>query len=167
MSYFRPLPLLVLALGLALSACKPTPPVATADADAALATTPAVAGAAPAAAGAECPYADFSVFLARFGNEIALQETSVADPLVKEHYDASAEPEPKLITEQVPLSAVEWPVIPDPATLTRQGRELQVTPQQDGSMQVRIRKPDTGDQQAYTFAQKPCWQLVRMIDESL
>lgn len=147
----------MLALGLVLAACRQAPPAAA----------PAVADAALAAPGAECPHPDFNVFLVRFGNEIALQEISVADPLVIEHYDANAEPEPGRVTEQVPLSAVQWPVIPDPATLARQGRELQVAPQQDGSMRVRIRTPDTSDQQTYTFARKPCWQLVHMIDESL
>ena len=65
------------------------------------------------------------------------------------------------------MAEVEWPVIPDPAALSRQGRELQVTPQADGSVQVLIRKPNTSDQQIYTFAQKPCWTLVKREDESI
>jgi len=34
-------------------------------------------------------------------------------------------------------------------------------------MQVRIRATDTSDQQTYTFRQQPCWQLVRVEDESI
>ena len=39
--------------------------------------------------------------------------------------------------------------------------------QDDGSMKVLIRTPDTSNQQSYYFAQRPCWQLVRMTDESI
>ena len=69
--------------------------------------------------------------------------------------------------EMISIFEVEWPVIPDPATLSRLGRELQITPQADGSVQVRLRTPNTSDQQIYTFAQKPCWQLQSVDDQSI
>jgi hypothetical protein len=171
LSQSRSLALLALSLGLALTACKPTEPTTpagTQPATPAPATTAATtAPAAPADAATQCPHADFNTFLAHFGNDIALQEKSVADPLLTESIDANAEPEPAKVTKQVPLAEVEWPVIPDPAALSRQGRELQVTPQADGSVQVLIRKPNTSDQQIYTFAQKPCWQLQSVDDQSI
>jgi hypothetical protein len=170
----RPVALLALALGLALSGCKPAPQAAPADAAApaptstATATTPATpVAAAPADASASCPHPVFDDFLKHFGNEIALQETSTADPLVDSHIDSEAEPEPRKVEEKVPLAKVEWPVMPDPATLQRQGREMQVTRLPDGQVQVQMRTPDTSDQQIYTFAQKPCWQLVKREDESI
>ena len=91
MNQLRPVALLALALGLALSGCKPAPQAAPAPADAAApaptstaaATTPAAPVAAPAAdASASCPHPVFDDFLKHFGNEIALQETSTADPLL-------------------------------------------------------------------------------------
>ncbi|EQM87893.1 hypothetical protein [Stenotrophomonas hibiscicola] len=174
MNQLRPVALLALALGLALSGCKPAPQAAITDAAApapsstAAATTPATpVAAAPADASASCPHPVFDDFLKHFGNEIALQETSTADPLLDSHIDADAEPEPRKVEEKVPLAKVEWPVMPDPATLQRQGREMQVTRLPDGQVQVQMRTPDTSDQQIYTFAQKPCWQLVKREDESI
>jgi len=174
LNQLRPVALLALALGLALSGCKPAPQAAITDAAApapsstAAATTPATpVAAAPADASASCPHPVFDDFLKHFGNEIALQETSTADPLLDSHIDADAEPEPRKVEEKVPLAKVEWPVMPDPATLQRQGREMQVTRLPDGQVQVQMRTPDTSDQQIYTFAQKPCWQLVKREDESI
>ncbi|MDT9582147.1 hypothetical protein RS982_12645 [Stenotrophomonas indicatrix] len=174
MNQLRPVALLALALGLALSGCKPAPQAAPADAAApaptstAAATTPVAPGATTAAeAAGNCPHPVFDEFLKHFGNEIALQETSTADPLLDSHIDAEAEPEPRKVEEKVPLAKVEWPVMPDPATLQRQGRQMQVTRLPDGQMQVQMRTPDTSDQQTYTFAQKPCWQLVKREDESI
>ncbi|WP_414612799.1 hypothetical protein [Stenotrophomonas pavanii] len=174
MNQLRPVALLALALGLALSGCKPAPQAAPAGAAApapastAAATAPATpVAAAPADASAGCPHPVFDDFLKHFGNEIALQETSTADPLLDSHIDAEAEPEPRKVEEKVPLAKVEWPVMPDPATLQRQGREMQVTRLPDGQVQVQMRTPDTSDQQVYTFAQKPCWQLVKREDESI
>ena len=167
--------LLALSLGILLAACKPeAAAIAPADAAAPAATSPAAATGAPAAAAsvtaaaaaATCPQADFDAFLPQFGCEIALQETSVADPLVRERYDTRGD-EPTLVSEKVPLSEVTWPVMPNPSGLKDVGREMQVTRQDDGSMKVLIRTPDTSDQQAYYFAQRPCWQLVRMTDESI
>ena len=172
LSQSRSLALLALSLGFALSACKPAQPPAPAAADPA-APPMASAPATPPAAGtatdpsAQCPQPEFDAFLAQFGHDIAVQEKATADPLISESVDPQAQPEPAQVTRQVPLAEVEWPVMPDPAGLSRQGREMQVTPQADGSMQVRIRKPDTSDQQTYTFAQKPCWQLQRVVDESI
>ena len=166
----RSLTVLALSLSLALSACKPTPSAETTAAADPAAATPAAAPITATAAdttAAQCPHADFNAFLTYFSNDIALQEKFVADPLTVESVDAEAQPEPRPVTKQVPLAEVEWPVMPDTATLPRQGREMQVTPQADGSVQVRINKPDTSDQQTYTFAQKPCWQLQKVVDESI
>ncbi|MEC4338588.1 hypothetical protein VPH13_07640 [Stenotrophomonas pavanii] len=174
MNQLRPVALLALALGLALSGCKPAPqaapagtaaPAPASTAAATAAATPVAA--APADASASCPHPVFDDFLKHFGNEIALQETSTADPLLDSHIDGEAEPEPRKVEEKVPLAKVEWPVMPDPATLQRQGREMQVTRLPDGQVQVQMRTPDTSDQQVYTFAQKPCWQLVKREDESI
>lgn len=172
--------LLALSLSILLAACKPdAAPSAPADAAAPIAAAPAEAPvAAPAAAdpttpvntadaSATCDYADFDKFLPQFGREIALQEKSVADPLLSERYDTEAQDEPTLVSEKVPLSEVTWPVMPNPSGLKAVGREMQVTRQDDGTMKVLIRTPDTSNQQSYYFAQRPCWQLVRMADESI
>ncbi|MGV8960969.1 MAG: hypothetical protein ACOH1V_11405 [Stenotrophomonas sp.] len=154
--------LLAFSLSAVLAACTPDAAPTAALAAGSATAAPAVADASPS-----CPYPTFEAFLPHFGNEIVLQEKSVADPLVSEYIDTAAEPEPQLVSQKIPLREVTWPVMPDPATLPRQGREMEVTHQDDGSMKVLIRKPDTSDQQSYYFTQRPCWQLVRMVDESI
>ncbi|WP_367347243.1 hypothetical protein [Stenotrophomonas bentonitica] len=168
--------LLAVSLSILLAACKPdaaaiapanaAPPTTTASTVAPEASEPAAPGATTADAPASCAHADFEAFLPQFGREIALQEKSVADPLVSERYDTQGD-EPKLVTENVPLADVTWPVMPNPSGLKDMGREMQVSRQDDGSMKVLIRTPDTSNQQSYYFAQRPCWQLVRMTDESI
>lgn len=178
LSHLRPMTLLALSLSVLLAGCKPnaaepaTPtdaapttaqPAAPADAAPADTAVPATATAEPQA---NCPYPEFEAFLPHFGAEIALQEKATADPLVSEHVDVS-EVEPKQVVQQIALADVEWPVMPDPASPRSKAREITTTAQGDGSMKVQFRTPDTSDQQSYYFAQKPCWQLVRKVDESI
>ena len=170
----RSLVLLAPALGLVLSACTPAPQPAPADAPAPAAAPASTATAvepapapAPAVATAACPHPAFDTFLKHFGNEITLQEKATADPLLDSYVDAGAEPEPRTVQRPVALADVEWPVMPDPAGLAGQGRQMQVTAVADGQMQVQIRTPDSSDQQTYTFAQRPCWTLVKRGDESI
>ncbi|PSM12910.1 hypothetical protein [Stenotrophomonas maltophilia] len=170
MRRYRSPAVLMLACSVTLVACAPAPqttPTAAAPAVPAPATTPAVITPAPAPARSECPYPDFDAFLKHFGNEITLQEKATADPLLDSYIDAEAEPEPRKVESRLALADVEWPVMPDPAALAGQGRELQVNTLADGQRQVQIRTPDSSDQQTYTFAQAPCWTLVKREDESI
>ncbi|MFL9583451.1 hypothetical protein [Stenotrophomonas sp. AB1(2024)] len=163
--------LLALSLSILLAACKPdaapTAPAEAAAPVAAPATAEPIAPATAADASPTCELADFDAFLPEFGKKIALQEKSVADPLLSERYDTQGQGEPTLVSEKVPLSEVTWPVMPNPSGLKAVGREMQVTKEADGTMKVLIRTPDTSNQQSYYFAQRPCWQLVRMADESI
>lgn len=163
----RSLALLAPALGLALSACTPAPQPAPAEAPAPAAAPASTAKAVEPAPAVACPHPAFDTFLKHFGNEITLQEKATADPLLDSYVDAGAEPEPRTVERPLALADVEWPVMPDPAGLAGQGRQMQVTAVADGQMQVQIRTPDSSDQQTYTFAQKPCWTLVKREDESI
>lgn len=157
MRRYRASAVLVLVAGLGAAACTPAPQAPPAEA----------APAAPARASADCPYPEFDAFLAHFGSEIALQEKATGDPLLDSYIDPEAEPEPRKVESRLALSDVEWPVMPDPAALAGQGRELQVSTLADGQRQVQIRTPDSSDQQTYTFAQAPCWTLVKREDEAI
>ena len=175
--------LLALSLSILLAGCKPdTAPAPAAEgtaataAPAAQASPAAAADTAPPAAPAEptgadakaaCPYPDFETFLPHFGREIALQEKSTADPLISEYVDVNADPEPAQVVKQIPLAEVTWPVMPNPASAGSKAREITHTTQPDGSIKVQFRTPNTSDQQSYYFAEKPCWQLVRKVDESI
>ncbi|MDT3487943.1 hypothetical protein [Stenotrophomonas maltophilia] len=167
---YRSAAVLMLASGVVLVACTPAPQAPRTAAEAAPApAAPATTAAepTPVAARGECPYPEFDVFLKHFGNEITLQEKATADPLLDSYIDAEAEPEPRKVESRLALADVEWPVMPDPAALAGQGRELQVNTLADGQRQVQIRTPDSSDQQTYTFAQAPCWTLVKREDESI
>lgn len=177
--------LLALSLSLMLAGCKPNAaePAAPTDTAPAAVTPAATTGAAPAGttdtadkapaepvaadAQASCPYPDFDTFLPHFGAEIALQEKATADPLISEYVDVTADPEPAQVVQQIPLAEVTWPVMPNPASAGSKAREITHTTQPDGSIKVQFRTPNTSDQQSYYFAQKPCWQLVRKVDESI
>lgn len=91
----------------------------------------------------------------------------MADPLPSERVDVNAEPEPRMVSENIALREVTWPVMPDPATLPEAGREISVSGQPDGGMTVLISTPNTSNQQRYHFARRPCWQLVRVVDEAV
>jgi len=162
----------LLALSSLLAACKPAPTSAenAAAAPQPAAATPATAppaGTSATAPASDCPITDFEAFAQRFGREISFQELTTADPLTMERYDAQAQPEPRRVTEQVALDDVTWPVMPDLTGLETSGRRHEIAPIADGGMRIRIHTPDTSDQQTYEFRQAPCWQLQRVVDESI
>ncbi|WP_425510713.1 hypothetical protein [Xanthomonas floridensis] len=126
---------------------------------------PTTAAPAPAPA-ASCPDADFSAFLKRFSAEIAVQEKATANPLTMIQLDPEAQPEPAPVAHDVPLAKVEWPVIPNLDAARNGGREVVVS-EDAGGRQVLVRTPNSGDQQVYHFAQRPCWTLVKVDDQSL
>lgn len=170
MCRYRSAAVLMLACAVVLVACTPAPQAPhTATEASSAAAAPATTPAEPTAVAArgECLYPDFDAFLKHFGNEIALQEKATADPLLDSYIDAEAEPEPRKVESRLARADVEWPVMPDPAALAGQGREMQVSLLADGQRQVQIRTPDSSDQQTYTFAQAPCWTLVKREDESI
>ncbi|MDR6989991.1 hypothetical protein [Luteimonas sp. 3794] len=147
---------LLVSLALALAACAPAsnpaaPPVAV--------TNPAPA--------ATCPSESFDAFIERFGREIAFQELATSDPLVIERYDIAAEPEPRRVVQEIALADVVWPVMPRLDLMSGRGRVYDIAPTAENRMEVQIRTPDTSDQQRYVFGQSPCWQLQRVVDESI
>lgn len=150
-----------LALGVVLAACKPQQGESTA-----VTSLPSATAAAPAQATPRCPDADFDGFLHRFSADIAVQEKATANPLTMIRVDPDAQPEPTPVSREVPLAEVEWPVIPTLDEARRGGREVVVSENADGR-QVLVRKADTSDQQVYHFAQRPCWTLVKVDDQSL
>ena len=127
--------------------------------------TPAAATHAEPSAG--CPIENFDAFIERFGREIAFQELATSDPLFVERYDTAAEPEPRRVVRELALADVVWPVMPRLDLLSGRGRVYDIAPTADGRMEVQIRTPDTSDQQRYVFGQSPCWQLQRVVDESI
>ena len=141
-------------LSLVLVACAPT-------------SNSAAAQPAATATASACPIDSFDVFIERFGREIAFQELTTADPLIVERYDTDAEPEPRRVVADVALADVVWPVMPRLDLVGGSGRTYDIAAVADGRMEVQVRTPDTSDQQRYVFGKSPCWQLQRVVDESI
>ncbi len=141
-------------LSLVLVACAPT-------------SNSAAAQPAARATASACPIDSFDVFIERFGREIAFQELTTADPLIVERYDTDAEPEPRRVVADVALADVVWPVMPRLDLVGGSGRTYDIAAVADGRMEVQVRTPDTSDQQRYVFGKSPCWQLQRVVDESI
>lgn len=156
--------LLASGLALALAGCRAEVPDAPASAAAAAAQA---SGTSPSAPQADCPIDDFAAFAARFGREISFQDLTSADPLTFERFDAQTEPEPALVVDTVALDDVVWPLMPNLELLEGQGRTYDIQLDGNGQARVIVRTPDTSDQQIYHFAQAPCWQLQRVVDESI
>lgn len=145
--------LIIASLALALPACAPA--------------TPSAAPVDTASEAAICTVEAFDRFIERFSRDAAFQRRATADPLIVERYDTAAEPEPRRVESNVALADVAWPVMPSLERLADSGRTHTVASGADGRMDVVIRTPDTSDQQIYVFRQTPCWQLQRVIDESI
>lgn len=145
-------------LSVVLVACAPTSNSAAAQ----TAAQPAATATASA-----CPIDSFDVFIERFGREIAFQELTTADPLIVERYDTDAEPEPRRVVADVALADVVWPVMPRLDLVGGSGRTYDIAAVADGRMEVQVRTPNTSDQQRYVFGKSPCWQLQRVVDESI
>jgi len=127
----------------------------------------AAPGSASAQAHTHCPIADFEAFIQRFSDDIEFQKQSTADPLRMVRYDTQAEPEPRQVVTQVRQAEVAWPVLHRLDDLRAEGRNVALGAPTDGRAALKVWMPDTSDQQIYLFAQAPCWQLNRVIDESI
>jgi hypothetical protein len=132
----------------------------------ALLIAPSLAAAAPALAA--CPATTFDGFLAAFSESAAVQRQYTANPLTTHTIDPAAEPEPRMVTNRLPLNAVRMPIMPGKAERKRDGLLTKTAPQQDGTMGVKLAKADTGYQLLYRFRREgTCWQLIEYTDESL
>jgi hypothetical protein len=158
----------LLTLLLALAAC--TPAATPADAQTTTGAPPVVnasAAAATATPAATCEDADFPAFLARFAGNADVQRASTADPLTMESVDADAQPEPAPVTRQVPLGEVEFPVMA--GNVQREAEGLVETVKELGTdgREVTHAIHDTGAQMRFEFRAGPCWNLVRVSDDSI
>ncbi len=114
-----------------------------------------------------CKVEGIENFVTRFSHNIAIQEAQTAKTVVFEGLDMEADPEPKKTSKEVPLADVEWPVMPDMATLERQKLQAEYKDGANGNKIVVIKGTDGGEYMEYEFAKQPCWTLVRVSDQSM
>ncbi|NTG51690.1 hypothetical protein G6M04_30290 [Agrobacterium rhizogenes] len=116
---------------------------------------------------AACPNESFEKFVTRFSHEIAVQEKSTARTVIFEELDTDAQPEPKKTSKKVPLSMVEWPVMPDMTFLKDRNLQSEFKNLANGNKQVVLRGTDDGAYMEFEFRQQPCWTLIRVSDQSM
>lgn len=154
----------LLAFLLTLAACKPAAAPAAPEGAASPQPQAPAAASTPTAA---CPDTDFAAFLQRFASSADTQRAATANPLTMESVDAEAMPEPRRVTKQVPLAEVTFPVMPAPAQREAEGLQETITEASATDRMVKHAVPDSGVQVRYEFHAAPCWQLVRVSDDTI
>jgi hypothetical protein len=149
------------AIVLAMAGCQPAQPAASAQPTS---VAPAQAATDRAAA---CPEADFDAFLTRFAADPAFQKAWTADPLTMDKVDAAAQPEPAVVTSQVPRADVSFPLLAQEAKRMAEGVQTEVAAVDGEMREVTVRIPESDAQHRLRFRADPCWTLVRFSDDSL
>lgn len=128
----------------------------------------ALATASAAQAAPACPATNFSGFVTAFAEAPAVQRAFTADPLMNEHIDPAAEPEPATVAEMLAGNSRAFPVMPDAAAQKRQGLQQKISADANGDEVVTLARPDSDAQIRYIFRKAgACWQLYRRADDSL
>ncbi|OWJ67158.1 hypothetical protein [Inquilinus limosus] len=127
-----------------------------------------IGAAAPAEAAAPaCPSTDIDAFLKAFIDDVAVQRAFTAQPLHDQYVDATADPEPRPVTQMLSEPALTFPVIPTRNERATLGLEQTWLERGDQRAVLRLAKPDTDLQLTYVFRKQGCWQLVERQDDSL
>jgi hypothetical protein len=128
-----------------------------------------IAGASPAiAAGPACPSTDLDAFLKAFIDDVAVQRAFTAQPLRDQSIDATAEPEPRPVTQMLSGPALHVPVMPTRSERATLGLEARWLERGEQRAVLRLVKEDTDLQLTYVFRLgQHCWQLVERQDDSL
>jgi hypothetical protein len=151
----------LLIMATLLGACKAAPQQDSADArplDLAKAPTPAVLA---------CPSPSFDGFLKAFMGSVEIQKAFLAEPLESQTVDATAEPEPALVTKMLTVEELRFPLIPSKQEQEKEGLTMRQTVLENGDTKVTLVKEDTDYQMSFYFRRNQCWQLFRIRNESL
>ncbi len=114
-----------------------------------------------------CPAADFSVFMRAFSNDVDVQKAFTKSPLKNQRLDIDAEPEPRIVIQNLGRHQIQFPVLPLREERGNQLLEISVDGVTADSAKVTLFKPDTDYQIYYFFEKSACWKLVRIENWSL
>lgn len=115
-----------------------------------------------------CPARDFAGFFRAFSDSQDVQRAFTGASVDFTEIDADAQPEPREVTVNRPLAAIQFPVIPTTSEQRRNGLQMTASRTEDGMMRVRLEKPDTDYQLVYIFQTlDDCWTLYAKADNSL
>ena len=144
-----------------LGACKATPqqnlPV----------TQPATSTPVPTSATLACPSSNFDSFLKAFISDVEVQKAFSAKPLESQTVDATAEPEPALITKMLTETELKFPLIPSEQQQANEGLKMRQSALENGDIKVTLAKEDTDYQMSFYFKKEACWKLIRIRNDSL
>jgi hypothetical protein len=155
--------IILLAMTVLLGACKATPQQNAPD------TRPAVATSttAPASAMSACPSPNFDSFLKAFMGDVEIQKKFSAEPLESQAVDATAEPEPALVTKMLTATELKFPLIPSEQQQANEGLKMRQSTLENGDTKVTLAKEDTDYQMSFYFKNDGCWKLIRIRNDSL
>lgn len=151
----------LLMMAALLGACKAAPRRDLADAQ------PAVPASASTPAAAACPSSSFDGFLKAFREDVQVQKAFSAEPLESQTVDATAEPEPALVTKMLTATELQFPLIPSEQQQAQEGLTMRQSALENGDTKVTLVKEDTDYQMSFYFRKNECWQLFRIRNESL
>jgi hypothetical protein len=153
--------IVLLVMTALLGACKAAPQQNSADAQPAV-PSPTLTSAAPA-----CPSPSFDGFLKAFIESVAVQKAFSAEPLESQTVDATAEPEPALVTKMLTAAELQFPLIPSEQQQAKEGLTMRQSVLENGDTKVTLAKEDTDYQISFYFRKNTCWQLFRIRNDSL
>lgn len=155
--------IIFLAMTVLLGACKATPQQNAPDArPAAASSTPAPTSAMPV-----CPSLNFDGFLKAFVGDVELQKAFTVEPLESQTVDATAEPEPALVTKMLTATELQFPLIPSERQQASEGLKMRQSTLENGDTKVTLAKEDTDYQVSFYFKNEGCWKLIRIRNDSL
>lgn len=123
--------------------------------------------AASVSAALACPSPSFDGFLKAFIESVEVQKTFSAEPLESQAADATAEPEPALVTRMLTAAELQFPLIPGEQQQAKEDLTMRQSTLENGDIKVTLAKEDTDYQMSFYFKKGPCWKLVRIRDDSL
>ena len=153
--------IVLLVMTALLGGCKATPQQHSLDAQ------PATSPPAPTSVELACPSPSFDGFLTAFIADVEVQKAFSAEPLESQTIDATAEPEPALITKMLTATELQLPLIPSEQRQTSEVLKMRQSELENRDIKVTLAKEDTDYQVSFYFRKNQCWQLYRIRNESL
>ena len=154
--------IVLLVVAALLGACKATPQQNSVDAPSGVPTP-----VAPISVALACPSPNFDGFLKAFMENVEVQKAFSTEPLESQTVDATAEPEPALVTKTLAAAELKFPLIPSEQQQAKEGLTLRQSVLENGDIKVTLAKEDTDYQVSFYFKKEVCWELIRIRNDSL
>jgi hypothetical protein len=155
--------IILLIMTVLLGACKATPQQNAPGAQAA----EVVPAPVPTPVMSACPSSNFDSFLKAFMGDVEIQKAFSVEPLESQTVDATAEPEPALVTKMLTATELQFPLIPSEQQQASEGLKLRQSTLENGDTKVTLVKEDTDYQMSFYFKNEGCWKLIRIRNDSL